>query len=79
MSIAIVSSKGQITLPAGMRRKVGIAPLDRVLIEATSEGLLVKRAPDFFRLKGYLGRARPRAVEDRERLKAVAAHARAKA
>ncbi len=76
MPTAIVSSKGQITLPAGIRRKAGIAPHDRVVIEATSDGLLVKRAPDFFGLKGYLGRARSGRLEERARLKAVVAHSR---
>lgn len=78
MPTAIVSAKGRITLPAGIRRKAGIAPHDRVVIEATSDGLLVTRAPDFFGLKGYLGRARSSRTEERERLKAVVAHARAR-
>ena len=74
MPIATVSLKGQITLPAHLRRRAGISPHDRVVIEAHGDGIVVTRAPDFFELKGYLGRARSGAQEERARLRAAAAH-----
>ena len=76
MPIATVSLKGQITLPAHLRRLAGIEPHDRVVIEAHGAGIVVTRAPDFFELRGYLGRARSEAQEARARLRASADHAK---
>ena len=76
MPIATVSLKGQITLPAQLRRLAGIEPHDRVVIEAHGTGIVVTRAPDFFELKGYLGPARSKAQEKRGRLRASADHAK---
>ncbi|MBI4704393.1 MAG: AbrB/MazE/SpoVT family DNA-binding domain-containing protein [Deltaproteobacteria bacterium] len=59
MSVATVSSKGQITLPAGLRRRLGIAPGDRVVIEAAGDAIVVRPAADLFALAGFLGRALP--------------------
>jgi AbrB family looped-hinge helix DNA binding protein len=58
MPISTVSMKGQITLPAGARRRVGIRPHDRVLIEVEGDKILVRPAPDFARLSGFLGKSR---------------------
>jgi len=74
MPISTLSIKGQITLPIAFRRKLGIKPHDRVVMELEEKGILVKPAPDFFKLKGFLGKALPRKVEERLMLKAVAAH-----
>jgi len=76
MPIATVSLKGQITLPALLRRRAGIKPHDRVVIEAHDDSIVVTRAPDFFELKGYLGRARSQAHEERAQRRAAAAHTR---
>lgn len=76
MPVAIVSSKGQITLPANLRRQAGIRPHDRVVIEGSADGLVVKRAPDFFELRGYLGRAKAARTEKTMSVRAVAAHTR---
>jgi len=74
MTISILSAKGQITLPIAFRRKLGIKPHDRVVIELEEKGILVKPAPDFFKLKGFLGKALPRETEEPLVRKAVAAH-----
>jgi len=74
MPISNISVKGQITLPISFRRKLGIKPHDRLLMELEGDGIRVKRAPDFFALKGFLGKALPRKEEKRRMLKAVAAH-----
>jgi AbrB family looped-hinge helix DNA binding protein len=74
MTISTLSTKGQITLPIAFRRKLGIKPHDRVVIELEEKVILVKPAPDFFKLKGFLGKALPRKLEQRLMLKAVVAH-----
>jgi len=74
MPIATVSSKGQITLPAESRRALGIKPHDRVQIELDGDNILVRRAPDFFELKGFLGKALPPDQERKRMAEAVAKH-----
>ena len=79
MSVSTVSAKGQLTLPAQMRRKLRIQPNDRVTVEVEGDAIVVRLAPDFFALKGFLGKALP-AVEERERMRrGVAAHMKGKA
>ncbi len=41
-SDAIVSSKGQVTLPAGMRTKLGIGPGSRIRFELRGQELVIK-------------------------------------
>ena len=72
MTIATLSSKGQITLPAAARRSIGLAAGDRVAIETRGGEIVVRRARDFFALAGYLGRALPREKERAAMAKAVA-------
>ena len=74
MPIATVSRKGQVTLPARMRRKLGIKPQDRVVIETHEDAILIKRAKDLFELKGFLGKAKPAGEERAAMMKAVAEH-----
>jgi AbrB family looped-hinge helix DNA binding protein len=63
MTIATLSSKGQITLPAMARRTLRLHAGDRVAIETRGEEIVVRRARDFFALAGFLGRALPREKE----------------
>ncbi len=63
MTVATVSSKSQITLPAAACRTIGIKPHDRVLIEVKEGGIVVRPAPDIMSLEGFLGRALPREKE----------------
>ena len=65
MTMAKVSSKGQITLPAVARRKLGIKPHDRVVVEATEGAIVVRKAPDIFALEGALGKALPPEEEEK--------------
>jgi AbrB family looped-hinge helix DNA binding protein len=74
MPVSTISAKGQITLPISFRRKLGIKPHDRLVMELEGDGIRVKRAPDFFELEGFLGKALPRKEEERRARKAVAAH-----
>lgn len=59
MSISTISTKGQVTLPAQLRRQLGIGPKDNVVIEAEDDAIVIRKAPDFFALKGFLGKALP--------------------
>jgi AbrB family looped-hinge helix DNA binding protein len=50
----VVSSKGQITLPVGVRAKLGIKTGDRIAGEYTKDGFIIKKPLDFFSLEGIL-------------------------
>ena len=77
MTIATLSSKGQITLPADARRAIGLAAGSRVAIETRGDEIVVRRARDFFALRGFLGQALPREVERASMAKAAARTGRA--
>jgi AbrB family looped-hinge helix DNA binding protein len=79
MSVARVSSKGQITLPSESRKAIGIEPGDRVLIEVENGGIMVKPLGDFFELKGFLGKALPLSEEREKAMLAAAARSARKA
>ena len=77
MSVVTVSMKGQITLPIGLRRKLGIAePHAKITIEDGGDSIIIKPAPDIFALKGFLGKALRSEEEKSRAMKAVARHAR---
>ena len=78
MSISIISAKGQITLPAKLRKKFGLRPNDRVVVESTGEGILIRSAGDFFELGGFLGKGLRREEERARMMKGIAAHFRGK-
>ena len=78
MPISAISSKGQITLPAKLRKKFGLRPNDRVVVESTDEGILIRSAGNFFELDGFLGKGLPRDEERSRMAKGVAAHLRGK-
>ena len=46
MSIAQISSKGQILLPKRIRNKYGVKPGGKVHILEQTEGILIKPAPE---------------------------------
>ena len=78
MPISAISAKGQITLPAKLRKKFGLRPNDRVVVESTGEGILIRSAGDFFELEGFLGKGLPRDEEQARMMKGIAAHLRGK-
>ncbi len=74
MVTATVSSKGQITLPAGMRKKLGIGISEKIVLETQGNSIVIRKAKDFFEYEGFAGKALY-AREERELMKkGVAAH-----
>ena len=74
MPISTISQKGQITLPSSFRKKLGMRPHDRVLIEANDEAIVIRPITDIFQLEGFLGRALPQKKEQKQMLKTVSNH-----
>ncbi len=76
MAISTISSKGQVTLPARMRRQLKLKPRDAVTIETVEDAIVIRRATDFFELKGFLGKALPEEIEHQRMQTAVSSHNR---
>jgi AbrB family looped-hinge helix DNA binding protein len=74
MPVSTLSSKGQITLPAQVRRKLKMMPNDRLVIEVRDGTIVISRAPDLFSFKGFLGKAIPEGQERERMRRAAAAH-----
>jgi AbrB family looped-hinge helix DNA binding protein len=62
--IMIVSTKGQITIPASVRAKYGIKAGDKVIGEHSGDGFVIKKPLDFFSLKGRFSGHIPDNEED---------------
>jgi AbrB family looped-hinge helix DNA binding protein len=73
MGVATVSSKGQITLPARLRRAVGIELHHHVMIEAEQGRLVIRPLKSLKDLAGFAGAALPASEERQGMLEAVAA------
>ena len=54
MELSVVSSKGQITIPAFMREKYDIKAGDRLIWEDFENGIALRKPPDFFSQGGSL-------------------------
>jgi AbrB family looped-hinge helix DNA binding protein len=54
LELSIVSSKGQVTIPANMREKYGIKAGDRIVWEDFKDKLAIRKPPDFFSQGGSL-------------------------
>jgi AbrB family looped-hinge helix DNA binding protein len=76
MSVAIVSSKGQITIPSGARQSVGIKAHDAVLIETRGGEIVIRPTAALMQLQGFLGRALAPAEERLAMAKRIATHTR---
>ena len=67
MTTAVITSKGQVTIPAEVRRRLGIDSGDRIeFVELETGGFAIRTAIDDVRsLKGFLGKpSKPVSVED---------------
>lgn len=49
-----VTSQGQVTIPANIRRYLGIKPADKVQFIKVKDKVYIKPAKDFLELKGTL-------------------------
>lgn len=65
MTFATLSSKGQLTVPAGARRALGLHPGSRILIETLTDRIVIRTPGDLLALGGVLGKAKSRAEEQR--------------
>ena len=54
MQGAIVSSKGQVTLPAAMRAALGITPGSRIRFEVRGKEMVIKPEPPMSAYRGLL-------------------------
>jgi len=54
LELSVVSSKGQVTIPAFMREKYDIKSGDTIVWEDCENRLALRKAPDFFSLGGSL-------------------------
>ena len=54
MELSVVSSKGQVTIPAFMREKYDIKAGDRLIWEDSENRLALRKPPDFFTQGGSL-------------------------
>ena len=70
----MVSTKGQVTIPAIMREKYGIKPGDMVIWEDFEDRLALKKPLDFFSLRGCLGKVDIPENEEELFADAVAGH-----
>ena len=72
MSLATVSSKGQITLPAKVRLKLGIRSRDKVQLFVRENEIVIKPLRSFRQLRGSVS---PRKGNQRKAMRdAVAQH-----
>ncbi|MGA8905538.1 MAG: AbrB/MazE/SpoVT family DNA-binding domain-containing protein [Candidatus Bathyarchaeia archaeon] len=54
MPYSKITSKGQMTIPVGARKRYGLEEGSIVMVEEVKEGLLLKRAPDIIASAGTL-------------------------
>ncbi len=75
MATVHISSKGQITLPAALRRQAGLGLHDPVVVAAEGDHLVVRKAGSILDWRGKF-KARSRAAEQAAMMDAVADHVR---
>lgn len=54
-----ITQKGQATIPAVIRKKLGIKPNTKVIFEIQGDQVVIKPVTDFFRLKGSVKSDKP--------------------
>jgi len=63
--LMVVSTKGQITIPAAVRAKLGLKAGDKLVGEYSGNAFVIKKPIDFFSLKGcFSGGSIPDDEED---------------
>ena len=57
---SVVNTKGQVTIPAMIRKSLRVEPGVRVVVTKIGDGVMVKQVPDIFSLRGSVTpRTRP--------------------
>ena len=89
--LATVTSKGQVTVPAPIRRHLGLGPSDKIAFVIEADGTVLVRAPRYATLESLRGaagklkrpmtwrRMREVAREDRETARSVGSEKQARA
>lgn len=72
-SSAKISSKGQLTVPAAMRRALGT---DRVRLTMKNGQILIEAEPDLTGALAHYARGTPQPAQEREQAWALETHAR---
>lgn len=79
MSIATLTSKGQVTIPKEIRDKLSLRAGDRITFTPTQDGVLIRaQKVPFETLRGVLGRPPVGGLSVEEMDEGVAAHLRRK-
>lgn len=74
MPFATISTKGQITLPAKLRKQLKMKPHDRVSIEPNENGIFIKPAPNLLDFEGIIEKGLSPREERRRMMKGVSDH-----
>lgn len=61
-----MTTKGQVTIPVSLRRKLGVEPADRVVFVEKEDAILVKKIPDVGELYGSLENKKVKALSVEE-------------
>lgn len=68
MTTIVVSEKGQVTLPIGVRRELGLQPHSRVEVEVRGEEVILRRVKTVDELYGvFAAFAKPGTTREQER------------
>lgn len=62
-----VTQKGQATIPAAIRRSLGIKPNSKIIIELKGNEASIKPVADFFKMKGSVKSDKPFDIEAMEK------------
>ena len=62
-----VTQKGQATIPATIRKKLGIKPNSKIVFELKNNEASIKPVTDFFALKGSIKSDKPFNIDAMER------------
>lgn len=50
----VVNQKGQVTVPANIRRFIGLEPKEKVMVSLADNLIMIKLIPDIYSLKGSI-------------------------
>lgn len=70
MQLSTVTQKGQVTIPASIRKRLGILAKEKVAFIEKDNSIVIKPAPNFYSLKGSVKNKKK--YEDKKADKAIA-------